>query len=151
MLSMADNFLSPDSAPADALWVERVGAREYVGHNDRGATVRFAGAGVEGAFTPGELLKLSAAACTGLVTDRALARRVGDDYAAQVHVSGVKNDEENRYSTVDEKLVVDLSGLDEEARERLVTLLHKTIEGQCTVGRTIEAGAHVSADIVDPA
>lgn len=56
---MTDELLTPGQAPADSVWVERVGPREYVGHNDRGATVRFAGAGVEGAFTPGEVLKLA--------------------------------------------------------------------------------------------
>lgn len=144
---MTDELLTPGQAPADSVWVERVGPREYVGHNDRGATVRFAGAGVEGAFTPGEVLKLAAAACTGLVTDKALARRVGDDYTAQVQVSTVKDEENNRYTSVDERLVVDLSGLDPEARERLVALLHRTIESQCTVGRTIVAGAEVHATI----
>jgi uncharacterized OsmC-like protein len=141
---MTEQFLSPETVQADQLWVERVGPREYVGHNDRGATVHFAGAGVEGTFTPGEILKLAAAACTGLVTDRALARRVGDDYQGQVLVSGVKNEPENRYETLEEKIVVDLSGLDAEARERLVTLLERTVDTQCTVGRTIEAGAKIT-------
>jgi len=141
---MSQDFLSPESAPADALWVERVGPREYIGHNDRGATVRIAGGGVEGAWTPGELLKIAAAGCTGLVTDKALARRIGDDYQGQVHVSGVKNDEENRYASLEEKLVADLSALEPEARERLLKLLESTVHTQCTVGRTIEAGAPIA-------
>lgn len=141
---MTEQFLTPENVSTDALWVERVGEREYVGHNDRGASVTFAGAGVPGTFTPGELLKLAAAACTGLVTDRALARRVGDDYKAQVHVSAVKNQEENRYETLEEKIVVDLSSLDAETRERLLALLERTVHTQCTVGRTIEAGAPIA-------
>lgn len=141
---MTEQFLTPESAQADQLWVERVGPREYIGHNDRGASVRFAGAGTEGAFTPGEILKLAAAACTGLVTDRALARRIGDDYQGQVHVSGVKNDPENRYESLEEKIVVDLSGLDAESRERLISLLERTVDSQCTVGRTIEHGAPIT-------
>ncbi|MFD2841702.1 OsmC family protein [Populibacterium corticicola] len=141
---MSNEFLTPKTVTTDQLWVERVGAREYVGNNDRGATVRFAGAGVPDSFTPGEILKLAAAACTALVTDRAIARRVGDDYRGQVHVSSVKNEEENRYESIEEKLVVDLSGLDAEARERLVGLIERTVESQCTVGRTIEAGARVT-------
>lgn len=141
------NFLTPENVPTDGLWVERVGERQYVGHNDRGGQVTIAGAGVEGTFTPGELLKLSAAACTGLVTDRALARRAGADYAAQVQVSSVKNDPENRYESFAESLVVDLSGLDVEARERLVALLHSTVASQCTVGRTIEAGAQITLEV----
>ncbi len=146
---MTQEFLTPENVPANGLWVERVGSREYIGHNDRGATVRFAGGGVEGAFTPGEILKLAAAACTGLVTDRALARRIGDDYQGQVHVSGVKNDEENRYESLEEKIVVDLSALEPEVRERLLGLLERTVETQCTVGRTIEAGAPIK--LVTPA
>lgn len=141
---MPQEFLTPETAPADALWVERVGPREYVGHNDRGATVKFAGAGVEGTWTPGELLKVAAAACSGLVTDRAIARRVGDDYQGQVQVSGVKHQEENRYESLEEKIVVDLSTLEPEARERLLGLLERTVDSQCTVGRTIEAGAPIT-------
>lgn len=146
---MTEQFLTPETVAKDGLWVERVGEREYIGHNDRGASVRFAGAGVEDAFTPGELLKLAAAACTGLVTDKALARRLGDDYQAQVHVSGVKNDEENRYESLAEKIVVDLSTLEPEVRERLVGLLERTVDTQCTVGRTIEAGAHISLSVTE--
>ncbi|WP_435298461.1 OsmC family protein [Timonella sp. A28] len=141
---MSQDFLSTDNPPVDALWVERVGPREYVGHNDRGATVNFAGAGVEGTFTPGEIMKLAAAACTGLVTDRALARRVGDDYEGQVHVSSVKNDAENRYESIEEKLVVDMSSLGPEVRERLLKLVERTVDSQCTVGRTIIAGAPIT-------
>lgn len=141
---MTQDFLTPETVPANGLWVERVGPREYIGHNDRGATVRFAGAGTEDAFTPGEILKLAAAACTGLVTDRALARRIGDDYQGQVHVSGVKNEEDNRYESLEEKIVVDLSALEPEVRERLIGLLERTVDSQCTVGRTIEAGAPIT-------
>ena len=141
------NFLTPETASTDSLWVERVGEREDVGHNDRGASVTFAGAGVAGTFTPGELLKLAAAACSGLVTDRALARRVGADYQAQIHVSSVKNDPENRYESIAESLVVDLSALDADARERLIALVHSTVESQCTVGRTIEAGATTTLEV----
>lgn len=141
-------FLTPENAPTDAVWVERIGERKYVGYNDRGAQVTIAGAGVEGTFTPGELLKLAAGACTGLVTDRALARRAGADYNAQVHVSSVKNDPENRYETFAETLVVDLNALEPEARERLLGLIQSTVESQCTVGRTIEAGAKITLEVV---
>ena len=140
-------FFSSNTPPTGALWVERVGAREYVGHNDRGGVITFTGPGVPNTFTPGEVTKLAAAACSGLVTDRTLARRAGDDYEAQIHVTSVLNKEENRYESIAETIVVDLNALDAEARDRLVALVKSTIASQCTVGRTIEAGAQVTIEV----
>lgn len=141
-------FFATDNTPAGALWVERVGAREYVGHNDRGGKITFTDAGVPNTFTPGEVTKLAAAACSGLVTDRTLARRAGDDYEAQIQVTSVLNKDENRYESIAETLVVDLNALDAEARDRLVALVQSTIASQCTIGRTIEAGAQVTIEVV---
>lgn len=140
-------FFASDNPPSGALWVERVGAREYVGHNDRGGTITFTDAGVPNTFTPGEVIKLAAAACSGLVTDRSLARRAGDDYEAQIQVSSVLNKEDNRYESITETLIVDLTALDVDARERLVALVKSTVDSQCTVGRTIEAGAQVTIEV----
>ena len=125
------------------LWVERTGTRRYTGRSSRGAEVLIGSEDVEGVFTPGELLKIALAACTGMSSDRPLARRLGDDYDATVRVSGTADRENERYPRLDEVLTVDLSELDPEARERLLTVVTKAVEKVCTVGRTLKAGTEV--------
>ena len=41
----------------------------------------------------------------------------------------------------------DLSSLDAEARARLVTVLQRAIDANCTVGRTLKAGASVELTV----
>ena len=94
------------------LWVERTGVRRYTGRNSRGAEVLIGGVGDDGAFSPGELLKIALAGCSGLSSDSALAHRLGDDVDVTINVSGMSDDEEDRYPAFAEELVVDLSALD---------------------------------------
>ena len=65
------------------LWVERTGTRRYTGHSSRGAEVLIGSEGVDGVFTPGELLKIALAACSGVSSDQPLApsarRRLSGD------------------------------------------------------------------------
>lgn len=142
----------PAVAPANAggtrLWVERTGTRRYVGHSSRGARVEIGDIAYDEAFTPGELLKIALAACSGLSSDAALARRLGDDVPVTIEVEGLADDDEDRYPVLAEKLVVDLSSLDAAARERLLTVVHRAIDQHCTVGRTLQAGAQVSLSVV---
>ena len=70
------------------LWVERTGVRRYTGRSTRGAEVLVGSEDVEGVFTPGELMKIALAACSGMASDAPLQRRLGDDYAATIKVSG---------------------------------------------------------------
>ena len=70
------------------LWVERTGTRRYTGRSSRGAEVLVGSEDVEGVFTPGELMKIALAACSGMSSDQPLARRLGDDYQATVTVTG---------------------------------------------------------------
>ena len=58
------------------LWVERTGTRLYTGRNSRGAEVSIGGVEVEGAFSPGELLKIALAGCSGLSADSKPAHRL---------------------------------------------------------------------------
>ena len=69
-----------DQAHTD-LWVERTGTRRYTGRSSRGAEVLIGSQDVEGVFTPGELLKIALAACSGMSSDQPLRRRLGDDDA----------------------------------------------------------------------
>ena len=87
------------------------------------------------AFSPGELLKIALAGCSGLVRRLQAARTgSGDDVDVTIKVSGMSDDDEDRYPAFAEELVVDLSSLDPEARERLITVVHRAIDSHCTVG-----------------
>lgn len=160
--TLVDMSITPESAPAttavpeaaaeapapNELWVERTGTRTYTGRSTSGATVLIADAGTEGTFTPGELLKIALAACTGMSTDVPLARRLGDNYDATVRVSGVADRERELYPALHEVLELDLSKLDPDAQERLITVARRAVDRVCTVGNTIKAGAEVTLDVI---
>ncbi|MEB3032642.1 OsmC family protein [[Mycobacterium] nativiensis] len=131
------------------LWVERTGTRRYTGRSSRGAEVLIGSEDVDGVFTPGELLKIALAACSGLSSDATLARRLGDDYQATIEVSGLADREQERYPLLEEVLKLDLSGLDEADRDRLRTVVHRAVDQVCTVGRTLKAGTEVRFEIKD--
>jgi len=130
-------------------WVHRTATRRYTGHNSRGAEVLIGSDDVDGVFTPGELLKIALAACTGLSSDGPLRRRLGDDYAATIRVSGTADREQERYPLLAETLELDLSGVSDADRESLLVVVARAIEQVCTVGRTLKAGTTVTCDIVD--
>jgi uncharacterized OsmC-like protein len=133
------------------LWVERTGVRRYTGHSSRGAEVLVGSDDVDGVFTPGELMKIALAACSGMSSDQPLARRLGDDYQATVRVSGAADRDEERYPLLEETLEVDLSGLSEEEAQRLEVVVNRAIDLVCTVGRTLKSGTKVSFEIVNRA
>ena len=131
------------------LWVERTGVRRYTGHSARGAQVLIGSEDVDGVFTPGELMKIALAACSGMSTDSPLARRLGDDYQATVRVSGDADREHEVYPLLEEALEVDLSGLDDAEKERVLTVVQRAIDQVCTVGRTLKAGTKINFQVVD--
>jgi uncharacterized OsmC-like protein len=131
------------------LWVERTGTRRYTGHSSRGAEVLIGSEDVDGVFTPGELLKIALAACSGMSSDQPLARRLGDDYQATVVVSGPADREQERYPHLEETLQVDLSGLSEADADRLRIVVNRAIDQVCTVGRTLKSGTEISFSIAD--
>lgn len=131
------------------LWVERTGSRRYTGYSSRGAQVLVGSEDVEGVFTPGELLKIALAACSGMSTDEPLARRLGDDYKAVVKVSGAADREQERYPLLEETLELDLSGLSEQERERLLVVANGAVDLVCTVGRTLKSGTEVNFEVAD--
>lgn len=130
------------------LWVERTGSRRYTGHSSRGAQVLVGSEDVEGVFTPGELLKIALAACSGMASDEPLARRLGDDYNAVVKVSGPADREQERYPLLEETLELDLSGLSDDEKERLLVVVNRAIDLVCTVGRTLKSGTEVNFEVV---
>ncbi|BBU23566.1 OsmC family protein [Mycobacterium xenopi] len=131
------------------LWVERTGVRRYTGHSSRGAQVLVGSEDVDGVFTPGELLKIALAACSGMATDQPLARRLGDDYKATIRVSGAADRQQERYPLLEETLEVDLSGLTEAEAERLLVVVNRAVDQACTVGRTLKSGTTVKLEIAD--
>lgn len=147
---MTQEDTSTDSlanAEGTRLWVERTGVRRYTGRSSRGGEVKVADISQDGAFTPGELLKIALAACSGFSADTALAHRLGEDVAVTIRVGGLAHQDEDRYPALHEVLEVDLSGLDDTARERLLTVVRRAVDGHCTVGRTLKAGATVDLTI----
>ena len=133
------------------LWVERTGVRRYSGRSGRGAEVLIGSETDDGVFTPGELLKIALAGCSGLSSDEPLRRRLGDDYQAVIRVSGPADREQERYPLLEENLELDLSGLSEAEIERLVIVVNRAIDQVCTVGRTLKAGATVTFDVTNTA
>ena len=131
------------------LWVERAGIRRYVGRSGRGAEVLIGSGADEGVFTPGELLKIALAGCSGLSSDEPLRRRLGDDYQAKIKVSGLADREQERYPHLREDLEIDLSGLSAADIDRLLVVVNRAIDQVCTVGRTLKAGAEVTFEVTD--
>jgi len=131
------------------LWVERTGVRRYTGRSTRGAEVLVGSEDVEGVFTPGELMKIALAACSGMSSDHSLRNRLGDDYRATVRVSGAPDREREVYPHLDERLEVDLSALSDEEKVKLLTIVRRSIDKACTVGRTLKEGTEVTLAVVD--
>lgn len=143
---MTEQSTTPETAtpsPTDPLWVERNGVRTYTGFSARGARVDIGPVEAGAVFTPGELLKIALAACAGMSSDRSFARRLGDDYQATIRVEDPKDVPEDRYPVLTEKFEIDLSGLDDEDRAKLLTIAQRSIDKTCTVGRTLKAGAQI--------
>jgi uncharacterized OsmC-like protein len=131
------------------LWVERTGVRRYTGHSSRGAEVLVGSEDVDGVFTPGELMKIALAACSGMSSDQPLARRLGDDYQAILRVSGDADRDQERYPLLEETLEIDLSGLDDAEKTRVLTVVQRAVDQVCTVGRTLRSGTKVDFEVVD--
>ncbi|OBA82330.1 hypothetical protein A9W99_11345 [Mycobacterium sp. 1164966.3] len=131
------------------LWVERTGTRRYTGHSSRGGQVLVGSEDVDGVFTPGELLKIALAACSGMASDQPLAHRLGEDYRAVVRVSGAADRDQERYPLLQETLEVDLSGLSPDDKQRLLVVVNRAVNAVCTVGRTLKSGTTVTFEVAD--
>lgn len=129
------------------LWVERTGVRRYTGRSGRGAEVLVGSEDVDGVFTPGELLKIALAACSGMSSDHSLRSRLGDEYEATIRVSGPADREQERYPLLAESLEVDLSGLSDDERRKLLVIVERSIDKVCTVGRTLKSGTEVTFEV----
>jgi uncharacterized OsmC-like protein len=126
------------------LWVERTGVRRYTGRSTRGAQVLVGNEDVDGVFTPGELMKIALAACSGMASDAPLQRRLGEDYQVTIKVSGAADREQERYPHLDEQMELDLSGLSKDEMARVLTVVERAVDQVCTVGRTLKSGTKVT-------
>ncbi|MDT5352232.1 MAG: hypothetical protein QOJ56_764 [Mycobacterium sp.] len=131
------------------LWVERTGTRRYTGQSSRGAEVLIGSEDIDGVFTPGELLKIALAACSGMSSDHPLAHRLGDDYQATIRVSGDADRDREIYPLLQETLEVDLAGLDDAEKTRVLTVVQRAIDQVCTVGRTLKSGTKITLEVTD--
>jgi uncharacterized OsmC-like protein len=131
------------------LWVERTGVRRYTGHSSRGAQVLIGSEDVDGVFTPGELLKIALAACSGMASDQVLARRLGEHYQTTVRVSGAADREQERYPLLAETLEVDLSGLSDDGKQRVLVVVNRAVDQVCTVGRTLKSDTKITFEVAD--
>lgn len=122
----------------------RVGTRTWRASNGRGDELLIGPDTVPGAFSPGELLKLAVAVCNAMSTDHRLARELGEDFEALVSVVGMKNDAEERYEHFDVTLTADLAAVPAETLEQVRQRSASAVKRNCTVGRTLEAGATYS-------
>jgi uncharacterized OsmC-like protein len=127
------------------LEIERVGEHEFVGRNERGATVRVGREGALDAFSPGELLHVAVAACNLVTVEELITRRTGPDtpmIASVEHEGGV-----TEYDKLAVTLQADLSFLDDATRERVLKAMRISIDRQCVVSRTLKRGAEVTLTI----
>jgi uncharacterized OsmC-like protein len=131
------------------LWVERTGVRRFTGRSSRGAEVLVGNEDVEGVFTPGELMKIALAACSGMASDAPLQHRLGEDYQTTIRVSGAADRDQERYPLLEERMQLDLSGLSEDEAARVLTVVARAIDQVCTVGRTLKSGTEVTFEVSD--
>jgi uncharacterized OsmC-like protein len=129
------------------VWAEREGTRIYRGHNARGASVLMGSADVPGAFTPGELLRVALAGCAGMTSDSVVRRRLTGSTDVTIGVAATGHETEDRYTGFTETMLVDLTGLDDDARSQLATAVRRAVGVGCTVGLTLLNGADVTVDI----
>lgn len=134
-----------DSTPVE---LSRTKDGAFVATNPRGAQVRVGPLSAEGAFTPGELLLVAAAGCAGITSERLIVRRIGEEAPFHVHADRTKEDADaHEFSSVDIRLEVDLSGLEEPQREALQRAVHQAVERFCTVSRTLEREVPVTLTV----
>lgn len=118
--------------------VRPAGRHSFIASNGRGAEVRIGRKDQEGSFSPMELLLAAAAGCVAVTAETLVTRRVGDFTAHAEHVS-VEGAHE--VTTVPVSLDYDLSGLDDEQRAALDTVVRRAVDQLCTVTRTLKRSA----------
>ncbi|KFI75483.1 MAG: OsmC family protein [Bifidobacterium mongoliense] len=132
---------------AKRLWVERNKDGSWDGFSQDGAHVKF-GKG-RGQFTPGDLMKISLAACGALSSQFAIEHALGEGKGAKIVVDGKYDDEEDAYMSFSEQVVVDAvdAGLSDEDAAKLRDRIMRHIDKACTVKHTYERDTPVRMDV----
>jgi uncharacterized OsmC-like protein len=128
--------------------VERVGPHTWIGRNNRGAEVRIGTDAVPGAFSPGELLQLAIASCSTVTIEDMVVRRSGPDARVDATVERDRAPGTHEFQRISVTLDVDLPGLGDAERDRVVKALRTAVERECTVSRTVEQGTPIDLEIV---
>jgi putative redox protein len=130
--------------------IERTAVGEYVAHNLRGGSIRFA-SGKTDDFTPVELLLAAIGGCTAIDVDVVTSRRA-EPAEFTVAVTGDKvrdADGSNRMNNLAVTLTVrfpDGDGADD-ARAILPRAARLSHDRLCTVSRTVELGTPVATTV----
>jgi uncharacterized OsmC-like protein len=130
--------------------IERTAVGEYVAHNPRGGSIRFA-SGKTDDFTPVELLLAAIGGCTAIDVDVVTSRRA-EPAEFTVAVTGDKvrdADGSNRMNNLAVMLTVrfpDGDGADD-ARAILPRAVRLSHDRLCTVSRTVELGTPVATTV----
>jgi uncharacterized OsmC-like protein len=127
--------------PIPTLTAERASPATYTVRNGQGAELRIGVPGAENSFSPVELLQAAAAGCAALSTEAQLVNRLGDDFNATTTVEAHYNFDENRIESLVTLGDVDMSVLDPEKQNKLITSAERSIDKLCTVKRTLNQGA----------
>lgn len=121
---------------AKQLWVERREDGNWEGHSSEGASIVIGHS--EGMFNPGDLMKIALAACGSMSSHMPVERVLGENKGARIEVSGDYDDDNDRYNSFSEKVIVDASdkGLNDEDARKLEKRIRAHIEKDCTVMHT---------------
>lgn len=146
---MTDNARTDHASPDhfEPLTVERAGTGFLTIANTRGATLTAGGQGAEAAFSPEELLQAALAACSVLSAETQLAHVLGEDFDLEATTTATRNDEGDRVEALDVQLDVDMSTLDDAAREKLLTRTDRVIERLCAIKRSLNHGITATAQV----
>lgn len=130
--------------------VTHTGSHTFEATNARGAKALVGRSGADGVFSPGELLLAAVAACVGVTADSLVVRRVGEDAAFRVVADRTKESEDaHEFLAISSELEVDMSALDDEQRQALITAVDRAVDRLCTVSRTIKKGTPVTLTITE--
>ncbi len=114
--------------------------------NPRGGSL-VTGKGDDADFTPGELLLIAVAACTGVDVDILTSRRADPDrFKVRVDADKMKDEQGNHLGNI--TLTFDIQFPDgekgDQAREVVPAMVQRSRQRLCTVGRTVEIGTPIT-------
>jgi putative redox protein len=129
--------------------IERDSAGRYTAVNERGGTISV-GTGSDGEFTPVELLLAAIGGCTSVDVDILTSRRAEPTaFAVEVGAEKVHDLTGNRLKDITVTFHVSFPEGEggDAARELLPGAVRRSHDSLCTVGKTVELGTPVTAEI----